>query len=278
MRLSQLRVMVLTGGLFKMTELRKTNPTDWLIEVAKGNVLGHSIITKFGHASVSTTLVPITSSLAYPSPSAAAALEFVSDSTDDATGGIGATKIIYEGLDSTWAFVSGEIDTDGTTPVALPDELTRLTRWYVSESGSYASLAQASYVGNLTIREAGVGATWSTINNAAPFPAQSEIGVISIPIGTKAYLISKHIFTDTGKTADLYLLARENANDIVAPYSGVRRLQEREIGVSGNVEIAFEALKGPYTGPADIGFIGKVTSGSADISVEFAVLVVEDGF
>lgn len=252
--------------------------TDWLIEVQKGNIPGHSIVTKFGYASVGSTVVPITSDLVYQSPTTAASLEFVSSSANDATGGTGATKIKYEGLDANWDVVTGEISTAGLAPVALPDALTRLYRWYVSESGSYANLATPSYSGTLTIRAAGAGATWSTIPAAIPFPAQSEIGVYSLARNKRLYLISKHIFTDTGKTANVYLLARENADDVTTPYSGVKRLQEREIGVSGNVEIAFEGLKGPYIGPCDIGFIGSVASGNADISVEFDMLVIEDGY
>lgn len=251
---------------------------EFIIEVQKGNVPGHSILTKFGYASVSQTLSPITPNLAYPTPTTATALEFVSASADDATGGIGATKITYIGLDANWDEVTGTISTNGLTPVPLPDNLTRLYRWWVSESGSYASITVNSYVGDLTIREAGAGATWSVIYAAAPYPAQSEIAVTSIPRGYRAYIISKHLFTDSNKSANLYFLQRQNADDVTAPYSGIRRLIEREIGVKGAVSIVFEATKGPIYGPADIGFVGNVATGSADISVEFDLLLIQDGY
>lgn len=248
------------------------------LAVQRGDVPGHSIVTKFGYASVSTTLVPITEDLIYNTPTSPVSLEFVSSSANDATGGTGATKITYVGLDSNWDEVTGVIDTNGLTAVPLPDQLVRLYRWYVSESGTYAGISAPSYVGNLTLRVSGGGASWSTISASGVYPGQSEIGVYSLPRNKRCYLISKHIFTDTGKTANVYLLARQNADDVTTPYAGVRRLQEREIGVSGNVQIAFEALKGPYTGPCDIGFIGNVASGNADISVEFDLLIIDDGF
>lgn len=268
-----------------MTELRKVIvedgellAKDWLIEVQKGNVPGHSIVTKFGYASVSTALAPITTDLIYQAPSAAVTLEFISLSANDAAGGTGATKIIYEGLDANWDRVENEIATNGLTAVTLPDSLTRLDRWYVSESGTYADLANPSYAGNLSVQVAGGGALWSTIPAAAPFPAQSEIGVYALPRNKRAYLISKHLFTDTGKVANLYMLHRQHADDVTAPYSGVRRMLEREIGLSGSASVVFEALKAAIMGPADIGFVGNVSVGTADISVEFDLLVIDDGY
>lgn len=254
------------------------NIKNFILEVARGNVPGHSIVNKFGHAIVTTDILPITNDLSYETPLSPVSLEFVSDSADDATGGAGATKITYEGIDSNWDFIMREIDTDGTTPVPLPDGLLRLTRWYVSESGTYANPFASSYVGNLQIRVAGAGATWSTIAGVAPFPGQSEIGVHTIPKNHTAYVISKHIFTDTSKTANVYFLSRQHADDVAAPYAGVRRLLEREVGLSGPTNVVFEALKGPIIGPADIGFVGNVISQTASVSVEFDLILIEDGY
>ena len=59
---------------------------DFLIEVAKGNIAGHSIIEKFGSAVVGTALTPVSVSTVYETPTSAVALEIVSsDANDTAT-------------------------------------------------------------------------------------------------------------------------------------------------------------------------------------------------
>lgn len=254
-------------------------PRHFILEVAEGRVPGHSIVEVSGYASaVAAGIVPICTGKVYNTPTAPVALEFVSDSTDDDVAGTGARVIEYNGIDLNWDKVTNTFDTDGTTPVALPDDLLRLTDWHVRESGSYGDPLTASYAGNLAIREVATPLNvWSTIEAIAPFSAESEIGVYTIPVGHRAYLISKHIAVESGKTANTYLLRRENADSITAPY-GVRRMIERDIGLVGSNSVVFEGLKGPYQGPCDIGFMGQAPSNTANISVEMDMLVIEDGY
>jgi hypothetical protein len=249
---------------------------DYYTEVVKGNIAGHSMIHKFGAALLTTTLAPITNSGFYRVPTTATALEFVSDSTDDDIVGTGAQKITITGLDSNWEEVSQTIETDGTTPVAIPTSLTRVYRWYVSQSGSYATQTVGSHAGVLTIRESGGGDTWSEIP-ITPFPiGQSQIAVYTVPAGKTAYLLSKNIFVDTTKTADIYFYQRPLANDVTTPYTGTMRLIEREVGVQGGYDLRTKAPKGPFVGPCDLGFMGNVSVGTADASAEFELLVVDN--
>lgn len=250
----------------------------FLIEVAKGNIAGHRIIDKFGHGQVGTTPAPVTSSGIWKTPTSPVALEFLSDSVNDATGGTGATKITIQGIDLNWNETTEEISTNGTTAVPILTNLIRLHRWYVSESGSYANETTASHSGTLTIRESGGGDTWDTIDGSSPFSGQSEIGVATIPIGFTAYVLSKSIFTDTSKSANIYFLQRPLANDVTTPFAGTRRIIERDIGVSGGYAVVFQAPKGAFVGPCDIGFMAEVSVGSADVSVDFQMLIIEDGY
>jgi len=166
--------------------------------------------------------------------------------------------------------------TNGTTAVALSTDLTRLYRWYVSSSGTYATQTAGSHAGTLTIRASGAGATWSQII-ASPFSiGQSQIGVYTIPSGYTANLLSKNIFTDTNKTADIYFYQRPNADDVSSPYSGTMRLVEREVGVSGGFNLKTRSPKGSFVGPCDVGFMGKVSSGTAEVSCEFELLIIEN--
>lgn len=250
-------------------------PLDFLAEVAKGRVPGYSLVQKFGAGLLTTTLKPIAQSGIYKTPSSATALEYVGAATDTALGA-GAREITLQGLDEDWEEVTQVIATNGTTAVPIPIPLTRLYRWYVSKSGTYATMSTGSHVGIQTIREAGAGATWSTIP-ITPFPiGQSQIGVYTVPKGKVAYLLSKHIFTDTSKTADIYFFQRTNADISTAPFSPMR-LVEREVGVQGGYALEFMAPKGPFIGPCDIGFMGKVSLTSADCSVEFELLIIDVG-
>lgn len=247
----------------------------FLQAVKQGNIPGYSIISKFGSADVATTIVPISTALTYQTPTSAIALEFVSSDANDASAGTGAQEITLTGLDSTWAQVTQTVETNGTTPVALPINLTRLHRWYVSRSGTYSTQYVGSHIGTLTVQVAGAGATWSTIS-PTPFPfGQSQIGCYTVPAGKTAYVVTKNVFTDGSKIADVYFFQRPFADDVVAPFSGAMRVVEREIGISGGYSANIVA-KGPYAGPCDIGFMGVVASGTAVISVEFEILLVDN--
>ena len=249
---------------------------DFKYDVSQGSVAGETIIHKFGAGSVGTTLAPVTQSGFYRTPTTAVALEFVSDDVDDNSAGTGAREITYSCLDASWLEVTGTLATNGTTAVALPDSCTRLYRWSVSASGSYSSGSVGSHEGILTIRESGGGDIWSIIPNL-PFPVgQSQIGAYPIPADKTGYLLGKTVFTDTAKVADVYFFQRPNADDVTAPYSGIMKIVEREVGVTGGFNHHFAIPKNGIVGPADVGFMALVSSGTADMSVEFELLIVDN--
>lgn len=249
--------------------------TDLLTQIALGNIEGASIIQKFGASELDTTIHPVTQSQIYMTPTTAINLEFVSDNINDNYNGAGAREITIIGLNSSWHEVEQTIMTNGTTPVQLSIPLTRLYRWFVSSSGTYATTSLGSHVGELTIRESGAGSVW-TIIVTSPFPmSQSQIGVYTIPAGKIGYLISKNVFTDSRFTSDIYLYQRCNLNDTTSPYSGVMRLIEREVGVTGGFSLTFTGGKGPFIGPCDIGFMGSVETGTAETSVELELILLD---
>ena len=248
---------------------------DITLRLATGTVEGFEAVHKFGGGDLSTTFKPVTRSGFYRTPTSAIQLEFVSDSVNDTYLGAGARQITIQGLNASWDRIQFVINTSGTTPVTLPYNMTRVFRWWVSSSGTYATQSQSSHLGELTIREVGGGDIWSIIP-VAPYPlGQSEIGAYSIPRGYTGYILRKSIYTDTTKTADFYFYAREHADDVTAPYNGTMRLIEREVGVSGAFGFSFFVPKGPIVGPADVGYIGSVSSGTSDVSSEFELILVK---
>ena len=147
-----------------------------------------------------------------------------------------------------------------------------LTRnWCAASNG-----LEEQHSGELTLRESGAGQVWTKILNA-PFPSgQSEIGVFTIPKGKTGFLFNKQLFTDTTKTANLFFYGRCFADDITSPYDGTMRLVEREIGLTGGQAITYRIPKGPFVGPCDIGFMGDVSTGSAEVSVEFELILIDN--
>jgi hypothetical protein len=251
--------------------------SDFLIEVAKGKVPGHSIVHKFGHAEVGTTMTPICHGGIYPTPTAEVSLEVLSDDPLDTFLGTGARTIFFEGLALDGSIVTQSVEMNGTTAVPLPTDLFRLYRWFVETSGTYATTAVGSHAGAITVRVAGGGATWSALD-LTPFPhGQSEIGWYTVPLGHRAYVFLQEINVDTTKTADLVFVRREGANIVVAPFSPMRVVAQY-VGIAGSNPSDSNAPQNSFEAFSDIGYMGKVASSTASVSVAYEILLVEDGF
>lgn len=251
--------------------------SSWGLAIARFLVPEEKIVHKFGFAEVSTTYVPITVDLTYQTPMAPVSLEAVSDNAADAVGGLGATKINVQGIGPDWREQNETVSLTGITPVQLLKQFLRVFRIQIIESGTYAGPTAASHAGKITVRTTGAGAIWGSITDT-PLPSgQSQIGTYTIPKGYTGYLLDKDITVASNKSIDLYFFTRENADDVTPPYIGIRRLVEREVGVAGHLEITDIVPKGPWVGPCDVGFLGKVVSGTASMSVEFEILLVENG-
>jgi hypothetical protein len=249
--------------------------SDFYTDVAQGKVPKHSIVHKFGYANLTTTLKPITNSGDYPTPTTAVSLEFVSSSANDTSAGTGARAITLVGLDNGGVEITQVISTNGTTAVAIPTALRRLFKWYVSSSGTYATSTTGSHAGTLTIRVAGGGATWFS-TPITPYPlGRSQISCYTIPIGHTGYILRKVINVDSAKTADIYMFKRENILDVTTPFEPMT-IFEREIGVALSNVIEFTSPKLIGTGGTDIIFMGKVSTGTAECSLEFELLLIED--
>jgi hypothetical protein len=247
---------------------------EYYSQVALGLISGYSVARIAGHSLATTTLSPVTESLVYSTPTAAAALEFVSSSVNDTSAGSGAREVTVVGLDSNWAEVTQTVTTNGTTAVALATNLIRLHRWYVSSSGSYATSGTSSHVGTLTIRVSGAGATWSQIALSGSYGlGASEIGFITIPLNKTAYILSKNVILESAKTADVFLFQRPLANDVTTPYPAMR-LIERVVVLAGMSNELLPNPVGPFVGPCDLGFMAKTAAGTCETSVSFSLLVV----
>lgn len=254
------------------------SPEQFLIEVEKGNIPGHSIVHVHGHATVATTLVPITNALVYQTPTAAVSLEVVSADADDTSAGAGARTVWIEGLALDGSVVTQTVSMNGLTAVPIPTDLWRLIHWEVATSGVYATTTTGSHEGVLTIRVAGAGATWSTIPVVAYPHSHAEDGWYTIPNGYRGYILSMSATADSTKSIDVVILKREEADIVVAPFSTMKVVADAT-GVAGEVRISeTRSVMNALGEMTDLGFMGKVGSSTGDITVHMELLLIKDGY
>jgi len=260
--------------------VRATFP--WL-DVSRGLTSGMSVIKKFGrNPAVGTSFAPITRGGQYrtPQPSAATTLRVkAGGNANDTAAGTGAREITLEGLGSDFLPLTETLATAGASASsATASTFTRLFRAYVSESGTYATASAGSHAGAITIENGSGGTDWVTIG-ATDFPkSQSEIAAYTIPSGYTGYVKLKNISVDSGKTVEIIFFAREGADATAAPYKAMRS-QSAFAGVAGgtlNNLTGAEIPFGPYTGPCDVGFLAKVSTGTASVSAEFEIYLVDE--
>jgi hypothetical protein len=249
------------------------------IEAAKGNVPNVSIIQKFGrNTAVSSTFVPICLGGFYRTPTTNTALEVVSTDADDNASGAGARTIYYEGLqesNGSLVVVSDVVELDGLTPVALPDSLIRLYRWYVASSGVYATQSVGSHQGDLTIQESGGGSVWAKIENNGFPRAQSQIAAYTVPSGYTAYVSKISYSVESDKEADILMFKREGVLNTTAPYNAMTLVTEIN-SATGNYTVDLDV---PYVfeEETDLGFIGKLKANTGPMTIDFTIYLIQNG-
>ena len=250
--------------------------TDYLIEVAKGNIAGASLINKFGaNFSVGGNYAPVSIGGIYQTPQVAGAvtLRVKAGNANDTAAGTGAREITIQGLDATGALQTESVATAGTSASSnFAGTWTRVFRAWVSASGTYATSAAGSHTAAIVI-ESTAPADWATID-ATNFPkGQSQIAAYTVPLGFTAYLLDYVLTIDSGKSVDFILFKRENILETAAPYSAMRTvLQSRGLAAPLTRKfrdpIRFEAL-------TDIGFMAK-GSGTPEVTADFNILLIAD--
>jgi hypothetical protein len=253
----------------------------WL-DIARSLSTGVTTVKKFGrNTAVGTSFEPIAMNGIYNTVQAASATTLrvkAGGNANDTAAGSGARSITLVGLDQNFAEVTETIATAGASASsATSTTFTRLYRAFVASSGTYASSAAGSHSAAITIENGGGGTDWTVID-ATNFPkGQSEIGAYTIPSGYTGFVKLKNVTADSGKTIDLVYFSRAGCNETAAPYTAIRA-QSVVIGVDGGTIQTFgeyDVPYGPYTGPCDIGFMGRVTAGSSEVSVEFDIFLVQ---
>lgn len=194
---------------------------NFLIEVMKGNVAGHSMVHKFGRndavpngAWAHVSLTPF--STANFRQSAIAMRVKAGGAGADTAGGAGAREITIQGIDSLFAETSEAVATAGAAAsAATTATFWRVHRAWVSAAGTY----MAANTADVVIEDSGGGADFITI---AAGEGQTQYTGWTVPTGKTAYLLSVHVTVDSNKTANVRVMTRKNIDDVAAPMDSVR--------------------------------------------------------
>lgn len=159
---------------------------DFIVEVQKGNVPGHSIVNKFGsnpeiRNGISETVFD--GAGIYTFPDLATRLDIDSSNNDDRTASTGATKVTLQGLNASYEEIEEEVSMNGTSTINTTNSFLRLNRAFVSEAGS-----NGTNIGNITIASKATGTP--TVGVITAGLGQTQMAVYTVPAGKTAYWLS----------------------------------------------------------------------------------------
>jgi len=246
---------------------------------ASGNIDGVDIIHKFGrNDSVGTSFVPVTMSGTYPTPlfSNATALRVkAGGNANDTAAGSGAREITLQGLDDSGVYQSVTLATAGASASSYTTvTFSRLFRYFVSASGTYASATAGSHAGTITIEDSSAN-VWGLIDAGSGFPmAQSEVACYTVPAGKTAFVQETVRFTDSSKPTGIIFFRRDDADD-ETNYGVMRKVESTDAQLGQFAETHVNPL-GPFREFTDIGFMAKVGTGSASVAVNFEIILIDN--
>ena len=193
---------------------------DFLIEVQKGNVAGHSMVHKFGRNDAVADEVwehisLLSRATTFRSSAATMRVKAGGNGADTAAGA-GAREVTIQGIDSDLNETSEAIATAGAgASAATSKSFWRIHRAWVSSVGVYGAANTAA----ITIEDSGGAGDMIQIGAGE---GQTQYTGWTTPAGKTAYLLSVHVTVDSNKTADIRIFSRENFNDTTAPMSSKR--------------------------------------------------------
>ena len=164
----------------------------WELQVARGQILGHSVLNLFGYiANVGTTYVPLWGvNSVYTFPTQGLVMTVTSDATDD------GKVIVITGLDEDYNIVSEQVTLDNGTPPTTAQEFFRVNSVMTLDANG-----SSNPTNNVTI--ANGGTTYAQIIGGE---GASQSTVYTVPAGYAYYLNRISGFSGTSESEGDVLL------------------------------------------------------------------------
>lgn len=242
---------------------------DFFIEATKGNVAGQTTLNKFGeNLAVGTSEEDIRASggtLVFLQ--SAELITISSNDGADTLGGANAHSVEVIGLNSDWEEISEIVNLSGATEVNTTKEFIRIYRMRVHEVGTYSVSNAGDIIGVASIS----GGTQIAIPDGE---GQSKTSHYTVPLGKKVIITRISATVNTGKDVDIKLKIRENADDIISPFSPTKTLRDvRGIAVPVSGEPKGNLM---FDEKTDIWAVGVTTSGTTSkIEINYDMLLYD---
>lgn len=253
--------------------MSRTFAKDFLIEVRKGNIPGHSLVHKFGRndsvPNGSWEFINLLGFTSWPLSAATTVRVKAGGNAADDTAGNGAREITIQGIDSNLVEISEAVATAGAAASsATAASFWRVHKAWVSSSGTYG----ASNTAAVTIENSGGGTDLIQINTEE---GQTQFGGWSVPTGKTAFLLTAFMSTDSSKAADFRMFIRESFNDTTAPMKA-KRVQLYFDGVISQHEFNPNSPGASIPALTDIWWEAEGGGAITEVSIDFELLVVDN--
>lgn len=257
------------------------NISDHALDIARGKYSYISVEHKFGGKvalSSATTWEPVTGNGIYYMPQSTSATTFrikAGGSATDTAAGDGAREVTAYGVDSTGAYVSGVVATNGSSASSASSQ--SFMRWYrfaVTASGRYATTSTSSHEATITC-EIGAGSQdlgVITFDNYGY--GTSQIAAYPIGLGYTGFIKSYLITVEASKPVDVALWKRPNFLETSAPYS-VATLVSEHLGLVGQVPNEPGVPLGPYPALTDLWWMARGAT-TPDITIDMEIILIKD--
>ncbi|MBL4753774.1 MAG: hypothetical protein JKY52_09315 [Flavobacteriales bacterium] len=243
-----------------MTAIRTT---DFLIEVAKGNVPGNSLFSCIARGAASTALRDVwggSGDLIYPTTGET--WEIVSDNAADTSAGTGARTVLITSLDASYVQQTETVTLNGTTAVTLVNTHFRPVGAQVIDSGS------ATWnVGELSIQASGGGNQRSVIGATQ---GRAFDGSFTVPAGKTVLFLQNFILMPKNLSGTVRARFRDSANSNAAWFS------TGDLPVYQNMLTFPIMAKFPIAEKTDFRSISLLDSGVGEVTVISELLLVDN--
>ena len=172
-----------TLGVYRsISQVGTIEPFD--LQVARGQISGHSTLSLFGYqSSVTTTSIPVwENAAAYTYITSASTLTLVSTSASDDT----VAKVLISGLDANFNPISETLALNGTSGVTTVNSYFRVNSMTLTTPGT----SQTTNVGTITLKQS--SNTVSQINTGI---GKSQSTIYTVPNGYQFYLTLAEVNT-----------------------------------------------------------------------------------
>jgi hypothetical protein len=200
-----------TYDIRSISQVGNTEPFE--LQVARGQIPGHSIIHVFGHNpdvdnNVEATVWPVPGAT-LGHPASPTIMTISSSSADDTAAGTGARTVYILGINGTGGYVEEVVSLNGQTAVSTVNTYDAIERMQVLTAGSGGANAGTIYAGTGTVTSGVPAVPYSAMGVG---DNTSLVGHWTCPKGYTGYLVAGKLTTGT-TTASQYVVGKLKLRD-----------------------------------------------------------------